>query len=103
MHMLPALFTAGPDGTGIETLLWQTRPASVEPTVLGVYTSLLVSFTRPSRRQAVNGEARLGFHEVSSLNVSRIAKNCVSIVHDVRSLGEQGVDVAVRLICFSSI
>jgi len=75
----------------------------VEPTVLGVYTSLLVSFTRPSRRHAVNGEVRLDFHEVSSLDVSRITENRVSIVHDVRSLSEQGVDVAVRIICFVSI
>lgn len=32
------------------------RTASAEPTVLGVYTSLLMTFTRPSRRHAVNGE-----------------------------------------------
>lgn len=71
--------------------------------MLGVHTSLLMSFVRPSRRHAANGEVRLDFHEVGSLNVSGVTENRVSIIHDVRSLSEQGVDVAVRLICFVSI
>lgn len=71
--------------------------------MLGTHTSLLMSFARPSRRHAVNGEVRLDFHEVSRFNVSRVPQNSVSIIHDVRSLCEQGVEATVRFICFSSI
>lgn len=71
--------------------------------MLGTHTSLLMSFTRPSRRHAVNGEVRLDFHEVSRFNVTRVAENSVSVVHDVRSLCEQGVEATVRFICFNSI
>lgn len=84
----------------MKALLWQTRPASVEPTMLGVYTSLLRRSTRPSRRRRRTGW-RLGHREVG-LDVSRLSENCVSIVHDVRSFGEQGVQT-FRLICFVSI
>jgi len=85
--MLLRFVSAGPDGD------WESAPAeaakrtaSAEPTVLGVYTSLLMTFTRPSRRPTVNGEVWLDFHEVSGLDVSGVLENCVSIVDDVRSL-----------------
>jgi len=69
--------------------------------VLGVYTSLLMTFTRPSRRPTVNGEVWLDFHEVSNFNVSGVLQNRVCIVDAVFGLSEQGVDAAVRIICVS--
>ena len=78
--------------------LFTVSAPSQAPTVLGTHTSLLMTFTRPSRRPAVNGVA-LSHCEVS-VDVARLSENRVSIIHDVRSLREQGVD-AVRIICVS--